>query len=337
MSAKAIVPIGLAVLAPVTLLFAFGGDDTENAAAVLDAKAVPAQYLPWVQKAGQQCSVISAPLIAAQIEQESGWNPAAVSPAGAQGISQFMPGTWTTWGQDAASKDGAAKPDGIKDPFTAGDAIMAQAKYDCWLAGKVLKWLKAGKVTGDPVALTLAAYNAGPGAVEQSGGMPNIPETTGYVKNILQLITQYTAGTTTGTGFGAQVIKAAEKWRGTPYSWGGGTVAGPGYGFAQGASIKGFDCSSLVQYAVYAASNGTVMLPRTTSVQVKAGKAVSAADIKPGDAIYFDLNGTGYDHVGIYVGNGRMIHAPKTGDVIDYADLTDSYYSSRPQSIRRFG
>lgn len=335
--------IGLVVMVPVAMLLGFGGEDDTAAAATLDAKAIPAQYLTWVQKAGQECPEISAPLIAAQIEQESAWNPTAESHDAegnpiAQGISQFTPGTWQTWGQDVAGKDNTPRPDGVKDVWTAGDAIIAQGKYDCWLAGKVKKLLERGAVHGDVVTLTLAAYNAGLGSVENAGGVPNFPETQGYVKNIQQLIARYTSsGTVAASGAAASIIKAAEAQLGVPYAWGGGTVTGPSEGFAQGSGTVGFDCSSLVQYAVYQASKGTVMIPRTTTVQVTAGKAVSRNDLKPGDAIYFKLNGGSYDHVGIYVGNGRMIHAPRTGEVVSYTDITDGYWSGKPQTIRRFG
>lgn len=343
MSNKALAAVLTCAVAPVALLFAFGGEDSPASAAALNSKKIPAEYLPWVQKAGQVCPEISSPLIAAQIEQESSWNPQAESHDDqgrpiAQGISQFIPATWATWGQDVASKDGTPQPDGIKDVWTPGDAIIAQAKYDCWLAKKMQGLLKAGAVHGDLVSLTLAAYNAGPDAVEKAGGIPSIPETQGYVKRIQGLMAQYTAvGSSTATGFGARVIAAAEKWKGTPYSWGGGTVDGPSEGFAQGSGIVGFDCSGLVQYAVYQASHGTVMLARTTTEQVKQGSSVTQAELRPGDVIYFALNGSGYDHVGIYVGGGRMIHAPRTGEVISYADITDAYWSGKPQQIRRFG
>lgn len=333
-AAKAAIPIAFAVLAPITLIMGFSSADTETSAA-LNAKAAPSQYMRWVQQAGQECKEIPAPVIAAQIDSESGWNPKAKSDAGAEGISQMMPGTWKKWGQDVAHPDGTPKPDGIKDPYTPGDAIIAQGKLDCWLADKVTQLLKAGKATGDPVALTLAAYNAGLDSIKFYGGVPPFPKTQSYVKRITALTSQYTAVTSPGTGFGARVVAAADEWRGTPYQW-GGNCSDP----KTEIPMERCDCSSLVQYAVEQASNGTVLLPRTTQQQVETGKAVLPDQIKPGDAIYFDLSAKapGYDHVGLYIGNGRMIHAPKTGSVVKYSDfVTDPYYSSKAQQIRRFG
>ncbi|MFJ2608179.1 NlpC/P60 family protein [Streptomyces sp. NPDC087425] len=322
---------------------------TEGFATTLDAQKIPSGYASWVEQAGQLCPEVSAPLVAAQIEAESGWNPKAVSPAQAQGLSQFIPGTWATWGVDAAGKDGSAEPDGVADPFTPGDAIMTQARYDCWLADKVKDAAPSG---ADVTRLMLAAYNAGPGAVQQYGGVPPYPETQAYVVRIIEAMGRYTGtGTATGTStgepsgetsgetggaFGDRVVAAARKWLGTPYSWGGGGVEGPGLGFAQGANTVGFDCSSLVQNAVYQASGGTLILPRVSQLQVTAGESVDRADIRPGDVIGFALHGS-YDHIGIYIGGGQFIHAPKTGDVVKISDLNDAYYTSKPQKIRRFG
>jgi soluble lytic murein transglycosylase-like protein len=103
-------------------------------------------------------------LLAAQLYAESGFNPFAVSPAGAEGIAQFMPGT--------------AEAMGLDDPFDPVAAIDAQAR----LMSDLLEQFD-GKV-----ALALAAYNAGPGAVRRYGGIPPYPETRAYVSRILGLL-----------------------------------------------------------------------------------------------------------------------------------------------------
>lgn len=126
----------------------------------------------------------------------------------------------------------------------------------------------------------------------------------------------------------SSIVAAARKWLGTPYSWGGGGIDGPSEGFAQGAGIRGFDCSSLVQNAVYSSTG--VALPRTTYEQAKVVDAISLDEAQAGDLLFFLSPGapTGaYHHVGIYDGKGGMVHAPRTGkDVEVVANVADDPY-----------
>lgn len=178
-----------AVIMPVVMMVAVSGSPSEadtpsGAGGGLKEGTVPQQYVPWVLKAGALCDVIKPAVIAAQIEAESGWNPDAESPVGAEGLSQFMPGTWTTWGRD---EDG----NGRSSPYDPGDAIMAQGRYDCALARQVQGYKDRGEASGETLDLALAAYNAGPGAVQQYHGMPPYTETRNYVARIKSLIAKY--------------------------------------------------------------------------------------------------------------------------------------------------
>ncbi|MFC9999611.1 peptidoglycan DD-metalloendopeptidase family protein [Nocardia sp. NPDC127526] len=157
----------------------FGGGDN------LAAGSVPAELEPWYRRAGQLCPQISASLLAAQGMQESGFNASAVSSAGAEGVAQFMPGTWPSYGEDS---DG----NGRISPYDVGDAIMAQGKYMCSAAAAVDGWIADGTVADVPDRreLYLAAYNAGTGAVQRSGGFPTghsdyQTQTRPYVDKIL--------------------------------------------------------------------------------------------------------------------------------------------------------
>jgi hypothetical protein len=123
---------------------------------------VPARFAPALNRAAQRWSV-SATLLAAQIYAESNFNPFVTSPAGAQGIAQFMPGT--------------ARAVGLDDPFDPDQAIDAQAH----LMRDLLRQFAA-------VPLALAAYNAGPAPVSACGCVPAIPETRGYVARIVGLM-----------------------------------------------------------------------------------------------------------------------------------------------------
>jgi hypothetical protein len=124
---------------------------------------VPERFRAPILRAASHWNV-SAGLLAAQLMVESNFNPFAVSPAGAQGIAQFMPGTAALYGLD--------------DPFDAPAAIDAQGHLMSDLLGEF----------GGSVSLALAAYNAGPGAVEACNCIPSIPETEAYVARILGLM-----------------------------------------------------------------------------------------------------------------------------------------------------
>ncbi|MFF8811841.1 lytic transglycosylase domain-containing protein [Streptomyces pactum] len=132
---------------------------------------VPDEYRPVIEAAAGTCRQLSVPLLAAQIDAESGWDTDADS-GHAQGISQFAPVTWKEWGRDGNG-------DGKADVWDPQDAIPSQARYMCHLYDMVRE------VPGDPTELALAAYNAGPSAVRRAGGIPDIRETRGYVDRII--------------------------------------------------------------------------------------------------------------------------------------------------------
>lgn len=123
---------------------------------------------------------------------------------------------------------------------------------------------------------------------------------------------------------GGSVVSAWKSQLGVPYSWGGGGPGGPGYGFGRGAGIRGFDCSSLMQYGWNKAG---VSLPRVTYSQINYGRAVSKGQERPGDLV-FPHRG----HVAGVVGPGRLIHAPYTGATVSYRGMYPN-----PIAIRRPG
>ncbi|WP_127360002.1 bifunctional lytic transglycosylase/C40 family peptidase [Actinacidiphila soli] len=284
---------------------------TGNGAVTLAKGAVPAAYSSIVQQWGNLCPAINPALLAAQLYQESGWNAKAQSPADAQGIAQFIPGTWATHGIDGNG-------DGVKDVWDPADAIPSAASYDCELA----KYVK--DVPGDPTENMLAAYNAGAYRVIQAGGVPDIAETKNYVKAITTLAMSFAAptGTVAASQQAAGAIYYAQKKLGTPYLWGGtGTAAQSGR----------FDCSGLTQAAYRSVG---IELPRVAKDQWNAGPHPSRDQLAPGDLVFFayDLNDpTTIHHVGIYVGGGYMINAPHTGAVIrfDHIDSADYIGATR--------
>ncbi|MFE9576442.1 peptidoglycan DD-metalloendopeptidase family protein [Nocardia sp. NPDC006044] len=284
-----------------------------SAGGALAAGKVPPELEIWYRRAGSLCPQITPSLLAAQGKQESGFRRGATSPAGAQGLAQFLPSTAVSVNPD----DGQpyvidADGNGTASLWDDGDAIIGQGRYMCAIAHKIVQWEAEGKVRGDVTALTLAAYNAGEGAVLASGGMPNqvaahLSETQPYVANILAMEAQYRAPGALGRfdpkegGGGNQIVEAAHDWLGQPYVWGGG---GP-----QGPSGGGMDGPGLTSAAVFAASSGSVTLPRTAEQQWEAGVEVPMGKIQEGDLVFSAFGPRGPAQVGIYSGNGRMIQA----------------------------
>lgn len=119
-----------------------------------------------------------------------------------------------------------------------------------------------------------------------------------------------------------QVVNAALQQQGTPYSWGGGSPSGPTRGIQQGANTVGFDCSALVQMAWAKAG---VNLPRTTYDQIKVGTAIpSLAQAQPGDLLFPNTG-----HVQMYLGNGQVVEAPRTGGVVQVVPVRNKYIAIR--------
>jgi len=115
--------------------------------------------------------------------------------------------------------------------------------------------------------------------------------------------------------FGTRVVDYARRFRGVRYVYGGSSPR------------TGFDCSGFVRY-VYAHFGLT--LAHSSYAQFDRGRRVSRGSLRPGDLVFFD----GLGHVGIYIGNGRFIHAPRTGTRVRIETLA-GWYSSRFVGARR--
>jgi cell wall-associated NlpC family hydrolase len=116
-----------------------------------------------------------------------------------------------------------------------------------------------------------------------------------------------------GSGAAITAVNAALGKQGDPYVWG---ATGP----------NSFDCSGLMQWAYKQAG---ISLPRSTYSQVNVGTSVSASNLQPGDLVFFYSD---YSHVGMYIGNGNVVHAPQTGETVK---VTQYKYIGQPTAIRR--
>ncbi|MGW1728542.1 C40 family peptidase [Streptomyces sp. NPDC002306] len=218
----------------------------------------------------------------------------------AVGPFQFLPSTWRGVGQDANGDRSA-------DPHNADDAALGAAVYLCGNGRNLAR--------RDQLKAAIWQYN----------------HSSAYVTNVLGWIDQYTAAAANpdlnhGSGKVRAVIDAALAQKGVPYSWGGGNAAGPSYGICctpsgrSGTDVRGFDCSGLTLYA-YARAG--IRLPRTAAAQAGAGQRIPAGRgtgaLRPGDLVFYAYvpgrDSTIY-HVGIYLGSGRMINAPRPGAAV---------------------
>jgi murein DD-endopeptidase len=137
---------------------------------------------------------------------------------------------------------------------------------------------------------------------------------------------QSAPGTSSGTtkaastrGAADQAASHAAKMMGKPYRFGGSSPAG-------------FDCSGLVQYSYRQAG---VTLPHNTDKQRSASRAVKLSDLRRGDLLFFNQEGKKYGHVGMYIGDGKFVHAPSSGKSVRSDRLDSPYWKKHLSEIRR--
>jgi cell wall-associated NlpC family hydrolase len=119
---------------------------------------------------------------------------------------------------------------------------------------------------------------------------------------------------------GASIATLAVSLVGAPYHFGG-------------ADAAGFDCSGLARYVHERVG---LTIPRTAREQQRAAHAVPLARLAPGDLVFFRIHARRVDHVGIYVGSGRFVHAPRAGGAVTYGSLSEGFYRERLVSAGGF-
>ena len=122
-----------------------------------------------------------------------------------------------------------------------------------------------------------------------------------------------------GSSTASKIVATAKQYIGVPYVWGG-------------SSPSGFDCSGFTQYVF---NKHGIALPRTTDQQYKVGSYVSRSNLKAGDLVFLqNTYREGISHVGIYIGDGKMIHASSSKGIV-ISDLSSSYYTKHYYGARR--
>ncbi|MDO4259158.1 MAG: C40 family peptidase [Actinomycetaceae bacterium] len=295
------------------------------------AVAVPENARPWVSEMAHS-SHLDPGFIARMMYRESKFDPEVFAPddnGGTWGLIQINRRIWATV-YPGESAFGSGTPKGITDP-------MAHAKYGGLYLKNALEEVRALR-SANPEApyakiseeeALVIEHNAGRTALMR---YPHIPSLTkNYIEEVVHGKSPSSAQCgPTLSGSGAPVVAEAQKYLGVDYVWGGESLA-----------EGGLDCSGLVQLSY---SNLGVSLPRTADEQARVGQEIASGPgtsvdlslLKPGDVIAFRVPGVSrYHHIGIYVGDGQMIHAPTTGDVVRYAPLA-GFWASEEWAVRRF-
>ena len=111
-----------------------------------------------------------------------------------------------------------------------------------------------------------------------------------------------------------QIISTAKAQIGKPYRYGGTSPK------------TGFDCSGLINFSYKKAG---LTVPRTTTQLYKASSPVKKRHLKRGDLVFFRINRRKISHVGLYLGNGKFVHAPSSGKRVNIANMNDKYWRHR--------
>jgi peptidoglycan DL-endopeptidase RipA len=174
-------------------------------------------------------------------------------------------------------------------------------------------------VGGDPIAIinTILGYASTSAQVTQQMGhnflqqLGLVPTPSGYTNGAIPRV------------YGRQateyVINRGLAVRGTPYSWGGGTAAGPSRGIDSGADTVGFDCSGLMLYMFAGVG---IKLDHYSGSQYNAGRKVPSSQMRRGDMIFYGPNAS--QHVAMYLGDGQMLEAPYTGSTVKVSPVRTS-------------
>ncbi|MFI8515374.1 C40 family peptidase [Streptomyces sp. NPDC085460] len=231
----------------------------------------------------------------------------------AVGPFQFLPATWKGSGRDA-------NDDQVADPHNADDAALGAAVYLCG----------NGRDLADRDQLHAAIF-------QYNHSQAYVSDVLGWIDRYSQLATGTIPIGQHATGNARTVIDAAVAQTGVPYSWGGGNANGASTGICcspsgkSGTHIRGFDCSGL---ALYAYAQVGINLPRTAAAQAGAGRRIPASAgvgaLQPGDLVFFAYNparDSTIHHVGIYLGNGQMINAPRPGTNVRTEALWDDGFA----------
>ncbi|MGQ9488873.1 MAG: NlpC/P60 family protein [Armatimonadota bacterium] len=206
-----------------------------------------------------------------------------------------------------------------------GHPVLVTARQRNWLQIKLasgrIGWVRDDlvKVTG---TLTAKARSAGsPKVAKHRSAKAVQPKSrTIAAHQTRRPVALANAKSGSNTPAGDAIVRTASRFQGVRYRWGG-------------SSRSGFDCSGFTRY-VFRHKAG-VDLPHSASAQFRRGAPVSRSQLKPGDLVFFQTYRRGASHVGIYIGNGKFIHASSARGRVRINSLNEGYYRQRYLGARR--
>jgi cell wall-associated NlpC family hydrolase len=217
-------------------------------------------------------------------------------------------------GQRAASSD-------RWDPAAPGSPNRPQGSGGNWDGGwdPTLPQVPSANVPGDPIAILNKVLGISATSSEVTSNMGRsflqqlglAPTPTGFTNGKIPRVY--------GRQASEYVIRRGLSQLGVPYSWGGGTAAGPGKGIGSGSGTTGFDCSGLVLYSFAGVG---IKLPHYSGAQYDLGRKIPASQMRRGDVIFYGPGGS--QHVTMYLGQGQMLEAPDVGLKVRVAPVRTS-------------
>ena len=217
-------------------------------------------------------------------------------------------------GQRAASSD-------RWDPAAPGSPNRPQPNGGNWDGAwdPTLPQVPSANIPGDPIAILNKVLGISATSSEVTSNMGRsflqqlglAPTPTGFTNGKIPRVY--------GRQASEYVIRRGLSQLGVPYSWGGGTAAGPGKGIGSGSGTTGFDCSGLVLYSFAGVG---IKLPHYSGAQYDLGRKIPASQMRRGDVIFYGPGGS--QHVTIYLGQGQMLEAPDVGLKVRVAPVRTS-------------
>jgi cell wall-associated NlpC family hydrolase len=217
-------------------------------------------------------------------------------------------------GQRAASSD-------RWDPAAPGSPNRPQGNGGNWDGAwdPTLPQVPSANVPGDPIAILNKVLGISATSSEVTSNMGRsflqqlglAPTPSGFTNGKIPRVY--------GRQASEYVIRRGLSQLGVPYSWGGGTAAGPGKGIGSGSGTTGFDCSGLVLYSFAGVG---IKLPHYSGAQYDLGRKIPASQMRRGDVIFYGPGGS--QHVTIYLGQGQMLEAPDVGLKVRVAPVRTS-------------